>query len=74
MLIYVADDLQASFVDISVALEEYLFIKVKSSSCPNKMLIGNIYRSPTNSSIVHNKMMTIDKLQIIYSIVYGTNY
>ena len=50
VLIYVAVDLEASLVDIPTALEECLFINVKSSSrSSNKILIGNIYRSPNSS-------------------------
>jgi len=50
ILLYIAYGFQASPVDIPSAFNEYLFLLLKDTRSVNgSILLGNIYRSPSNT-------------------------
>jgi len=49
LLVYVASYLEASVVNVPDTFSESMFLVVKFAGTPNRLLFGNIYRSPNGS-------------------------
>jgi len=53
LLVYVASYLEATLVDVPDAFNESLFLMLKSARTTDRLLFGNIYRSP-NSTLLND--------------------
>lgn len=60
VLLYVDSDLNASLVDIPTAFKECIFVLIKCSN-NTKLLIGNMYRSPSSSDANDDNLFKLIK-------------
>ena len=49
LLVYVASYLEATLIDVPDAFSESLFLMLKSACTTDRLLFGNIYRSPSST-------------------------
>jgi len=54
--VYVATYLEATLIDVPDAFHESLFLMLKSAGNVNKLLFGNIYRSPSSTQVNDNNL------------------
>jgi len=55
-VVYVATYLEATLIDVPDAFHESLFLMLKSAGNVNKLLFGNIYRSPSSTQVNDNNL------------------
>jgi len=56
LLVYVASHLEATLVDVPDAFNESLFLMIKCPQTANRLLFGNIYRSPSSTQSNDNNL------------------
>ena len=79
LLVYVASYLEATLIDVPDAFSESLFLMLKSACSTDRLLFGNIYRSPSSSQSNDNNLYELidyvaDKFKIPKLIVGDFNF
>lgn len=79
LLIYVATYLEATLVDVPDAFNESIFLMLKSTRTTDRLLFGNIYRSPSSTQLNDSNLYelidyVVDKFKIPKLIVGDFNF